>query len=73
MKVYYLEKIMNKIFCLIKNKTRNRVSIYKNVTIQKRKQQVPITSEKRLNDLPSVYTEIPADQTDKTEATKKVF
>ena len=46
MKVYYLEKIMNKIFCLIKNKTRNRVSIYKNVTIQKRKQQVPITSEK---------------------------
>ena len=34
---------------------------------------MPITSEKRLKELPSIYTEIPADQTDKIEGTKKVF
>ena len=30
---------------------------------------MPITSEKRLKELPSIYTEIPADQTGKVEAT----
>ena len=34
---------------------------------------MPITSEKRWNELPSIYTEIPSDQTGKIEATKKFF
>ena len=34
---------------------------------------MPITSEKRLKELPSIYTEIPADQTGKVEPTKDVF
>ena len=34
---------------------------------------MPITSEKRLKGLPRIYTEIPADQTGKVEATKNVF
>ena len=32
-----------------------------------------ITSEKRLQELPSTYTEITANQTNKIEAAKKVF
>ena len=31
---------------------------------------MPITSEKKLKELPSIYTKIPADQTGKIEATK---
>ena len=30
-------------------------------------------SEKKLKELPSIYTEIPADQTGKIEATKNIF
>ena len=40
MTVHYLEKIVSP----KKNKTRNRETIYKNVTMQKRIQQMPITS-----------------------------
>ena len=31
------------------------------------------TSEKRLKELPTVYTEIPADQRDKIKAAEKIF
>ena len=34
---------------------------------------MPITSEKRLKELPSIYTEIPADQTGKIDRTKTFF
>ena len=34
---------------------------------------MPITSEKRLKELSSIYTEITADHTNKIEAAKKVF
>ena len=34
---------------------------------------MPIISEKRLKELPSIYTEITADQANKIEAGKKVF
>ena len=34
---------------------------------------MPITSEKRLKELPSIYTKITADQTNKIEAAKNVF
>ena len=39
------------------NKLKNK---FKNVTIQKRK-LLPLTSEDRLKDLRSIYTQIPAD------------
>ena len=39
------------------NKLKNK---FKNVTIRKRK-LLPLTSEDRLKDLPSIYTQIPAD------------
>ena len=34
---------------------------------------MPITSEKRLKELVSIYTKIPADQTGKVEVTKCFF
>ena len=34
---------------------------------------MPITSKRRLKELPSIYTEIPADQTGKIEPTKNFF
>ena len=51
----------------------NRKNPYQNVTTRKRKKLMPIISEKRLKELPSIYTEITADQANKTEAGKKVF
>ena len=51
------------------NKLKNR---FKNVTIWKR-QLLPLTSQDRLKDLPSIYTQIPADEAKKIEATKNVF
>ena len=39
------------------NKLKNK---FKNVTIRKRK-LLPLTSEERLKDLPSIYTQIPVD------------
>ena len=51
------------------NKLKNK---FKNVTIQKRK-LLPLTSEDRLKDLPSIYTQIPADRAKKNEAAKNVF
>ena len=50
-----------------------RKSPYENATTQKRKKLMLITSEKRLKELPSTYTEITANQTNKIEASKKVF
>ena len=51
----------------------NRKNPYQNVTTRKRKKLMPIISEKRLKELPSIYTEITADQTTKIEAAKNVF
>ena len=45
---------------------------FKNVTIWKKK-LLPLTSEDRLKYLPSIYTQIPADQAKKIEAAKNVF
>ena len=44
----------------------------KNVTIRKRR-LLPLTSEDRLADLPSIYTQIPADRVKKIEVAKNVF
>ena len=44
----------------------------KNVTVIKRK-LLPLTSEYRLKDLPSIYTTIPADRTKKAESAKEIF
>ena len=51
------------------NKLKNK---FKNVTIRKKK-LMPLTSEDRLKDLPSIYTQIPADCAKKIEATKKLI
>ena len=54
-----------------KNRRNKRRKIpYENIATQKGKQVMPITSEKRLKELPSIYTEILADQKGKIEATK---
>ena len=59
---------------LKKNRRNKRRKIpYENIATQKRKQVMPITSEKSLKKLPSIYTEIPVNQTGKIEATKKIF
>ena len=49
----------------LKNKSRN-------VTVRKRK-LLPLNSEDRLKDLPSIYTKIPGDRTKKIESTKEIF
>ena len=49
-----------------------RKNPYDNVTTRKRK-LLPITSERRLKELPSLYTEISTDQTKKITAAKKFF
>lgn len=49
-----------------------RKNPYDNVTIRKRK-LLPLTSNERLEELPSIYTEIPMDETKKIEAASKVF
>ena len=51
------------------NELKNK---FKNVTIRKRK-LLPLTSEDRLKDLPSIYTKIPTDKFKKVEAAKEVF
>ena len=51
------------------NKLKNK---FKNVAIRKRK-LLPLTSEERLKDLPSIYTQIPVDWAKKIEAAKNVF
>ena len=45
---------------------------FKNVTVRKRK-LLPLTSEDRLKDLPSIYTTIPADRTKKIESAIEIF
>ena len=49
-----------------------RKNHYDNVTSRKRK-LLPITSERRLKELPSFYTEISTDQTRKITAAKNFF
>ena len=57
-----------------KNRRNKRRNIpYENITTQKRKQLMPITSTRRLEESASIYTEFPADQTGKIEATKFFF
>ena len=43
-----------------------------NITVRKRKLYL-LTSEERLKDLPSIYTEIPTDRAKKIEAAKELF
>ena len=43
-----------------------------NITVRKRK-LYPLTSEERLKDLPSIYTETPTDRAKKIEAAKEFF
>ena len=45
---------------------------FKNVTVSKRK-LLPLTSEERLKDLPSIYTTFPADCTKKIQSAKEIF
>ena len=45
---------------------------FRNVTVRKRK-LLPLTSEDRLKDLPSIYTKIPGDPTKKIESAKEIF
>ena len=52
-------------------KERNRKP-YAKVTTRKRK-LLPILSEERLKDLPTIYTQIPTDRAKKIEAAKQVF
>ena len=52
-------------------KERNRKP-YAKVTTRKRK-LLPIVSEERLKDLPTIYTQIPTDRAKKIEAAKQVF
>ena len=49
-----------------------RKNPYDNVTTRKTK-LLPITSERRLTELPSLYTEISIDQTKKIKAAKNFF
>ena len=45
---------------------------FRNVMVKKRK-LLPLTSEDRIKDLPSIYTKIPADCTKKMESAKEIF
>ena len=45
---------------------------FQNVTVRKRK-LLPLTSEDRIKDLPTIYTTIPADSTKTIESTKDIF
>ena len=49
----------------IVSKTTKRKLPYENATIIKKKQLWANTSEKRLKELPEIYTEIPAEQAEK--------
>ena len=51
------------------NKLKNK---FKNVTIWKRR-LLPLTSENRIKDLPSIYTQIPAEWPKKIKAAKNIF
>ena len=46
---------------------------YEIVTIRKKMQLEANTSEKRLKELPEIYKEIPADQTEKIKVAEKIF
>ena len=64
---------MNKTYTFGENFESNKLkNKFKNVTIRKRK-LLPLTSEDRLKDLPSIYTQIPADQAKKIAVAKNVF
>ena len=39
----------------------------------KKRKLLPLTSEDRIKDLPSIYTKIPADCTKKMESAKEIF
>ena len=45
---------------------------FQNVTVRKRK-LLPLTSEDRIKDLPTIYTTVPADSTKTIESTKDIF
>ena len=53
-------------------KNRKQKNKFKNVTTRKRK-LLPLTSEDRLKELPSIYSLVSADKTKKTESAKNIF
>ena len=53
-------------------KEKKRNNKFKNFTFRKRK-LLPLTSEYRLKDLPSISTKIPTDSTRKIESAKEIF
>lgn len=57
-------------------KTERKIKKVKNLINNidsKRRKLLPLTSNERLEELPSIYTEIPTDETKKIEAASKVF
>ena len=46
---------------------------HENTSIRKRMQLEANTSEKRLKELPEIYTEIPAEQAEKIKVAEKIF
>ena len=57
------------VITLKKIQTKNK---FKNVTMRKRK-LLPLTSEDRLKNLPSIYAKVPADCTKNIESAKEIF
>ena len=53
-------------------KTSRLIKPRSNITVRKRK-LYPLTSEERLKDIPSLYTEIPTDHVKKIVAAKEFF
>ena len=65
--------VISRYYTFDENFENSRLKKHKsNITVRKRK-LYPLTSEERLKDLPSIYTEIPTDWAKKIEAAKEVF
>ena len=54
-----------------KRKSKNKFPY--NTTSQRKRKLLPLTSEERLKELPSIYQTIPADPYNKIESTKEIF
>ena len=54
-----------------KRKSKNKFPY--NTTSQRKRKLLPLTSEERLKELPSIYQTIPANPYNKIESTKEIF
>ena len=54
-----------------KRKSKNKFPY--NTTSQRKRKLLPLTSEERLKELPSIYQLVPADPYNKIESTKEIF